>query len=131
MKYRAGGVVVLLAAVLSGCTTVEYISAPRAAADAEVCRMCDGTGKLQVCPQCRGDTSTVEMREIDDTHLLGRGHRTSLAPVSELQRKGPSCTMCSGRGMIPDTGGSRVCSRCAGTGRVYPVDSKGDRIRSR
>lgn len=128
MKYQMSGVAILLAVLSCGCATTRYIPAPRDASDAVTCGQCAGIGKVKTCPDCKGQGSVMEMMVVNETYMTGSGLNSSFQSVPTLQNTRVTCRTCSGRGVIPAVDGGLICSQCNGTGRVYPVDSKGNRV---
>lgn len=101
-----------LTAGMSGCASTRYVSAPSDAADAAKCDACAGKGQVAVrCLACGG-----------------QGYMT----VSTPGLYGPTsatvpCHACLKAESL-GTSKFTVCPRCQGTGRVYRVDSSGNRL---
>lgn len=120
----AATLIALLATLLAGCATTRYASAPRDAADATICKQCEGTGRVQPCAHCNGSGTTVQQGMGFQSYRIG--NEATAMPF--MQYNNVPCEACSGRGVLPNAGGRLLCNRCNGTGRLYLVDSSGHRL---
>lgn len=126
-RVTVSGLILVAAILFSGCSTTRYASAPRGAADAMVCNRCNGVGKVQTCNRCEGSGSTTEVQTTYRTQQVGHGVYAQFITVPVLQSCSVPCRTCAGHGVLACETGRYTCDRCIGTGRVYLVDSAGNK----